>query len=253
MDILAAAQMASANEDVNKAKRKLEEASKEHEEASWELREWKQKNPKVFSGEEYSNLHAAVRDREAALEKREAFYLALLTRSGAGPMEIDSFPAQDTGTNSGSISVRESVAQRRPPVSDAMDTHQATTSDKAAIAKDWSVPECHVNEVNAELSSLNLLANADEYFTLPEVSLGKTKVPFPMDGSSLLFWKLGTLSKQDSVQKCLERCLEQRLSVMLGTSGCGKTRTIYEVLSRVFGLYLTVSNNKNDFTLGLAR
>jgi tRNA splicing ligase len=44
---------------------------------------------------------------------------------------------------------------------------------------------------------------------------------------------------------------------MIGTSGCGKTRQIFEVLSKLFGIFFTISDSRipgaDDFTVMMMR
>lgn len=44
----------------------------------------------------------------------------------------------------------------------------------------------------------------------------------------------------------MEKATQQHMLVMLGTSGCGKTRTCYEVLCKTWGIYFTVGSEIID-------
>ena len=54
--------------------------------------------------------------------------------------------------------------------------------------------------------------------------IGGVDIPWFADRPPLLFWKLGSLD----VDTLLYRCLNTELTIMVGTSGCGKTREIFE-------------------------
>jgi hypothetical protein len=98
-----------------------------------------------------------------------------------------------------------------------------------------------------------------ELETLSRVSIENVdgvSVPCFRDSqASLLFWKLGSLN----VDALLNRCVKEKVTIIIGTSGSGKTREIFEVLTRVYGLYFTLKEHvlsgpgSLDFTKMLQR
>ncbi|KAJ3289736.1 hypothetical protein HDU79_003839 [Rhizoclosmatium sp. JEL0117] len=123
--------------------------------------------------------------------------------------------------------------------------------------KGWSVDELSSDQVMHNLSSLfDILlpeSTIPAYVQLNTKVVGNTEVPFFLNQPTLLFWNLGFLNIDD----LLSQCLSQRMTIMVGTSGTGKTRDIFEILTQRFGLFFTVHDyvipGSPDFTNMLQR
>jgi hypothetical protein len=72
-------------------------------------------------------------------------------------------------------------------------------------------------------------------------------VEIPVSGGipTMLFWKLGSLASETS-KNLLDRIKDKAHAVILGTSGCGKTRTVLETLCHTYGLYLTLKETGEE-------
>jgi hypothetical protein len=69
-------------------------------------------------------------------------------------------------------------------------------------------------------------------------------VDIPVTGESpnLLFWNLGEIENYDIDR--LKAIIQDKIrGVIIGTSGCGKTRTIFETLCKTYGLYFNMKKS----------
>ncbi|KAJ3117058.1 hypothetical protein HK098_006368 [Nowakowskiella sp. JEL0407] len=100
----------------------------------------------------------------------------------------------------------------------------------------WSIPSILITDFEDNLKKLLHVSEFEQLKTLSYLTVGNIPIPsFASEKVTLLFWKLGTYD----VVNLLQKCLSNQITVILGTSGCGKTRSIFDVLSLVYGLYFT--------------
>ncbi|KAJ3125479.1 WD repeat-containing protein 1 [Nowakowskiella sp. JEL0407] len=119
---------------------------------------------------------------------------------------------------------------RTNPYSELMTGHDLGERDY------WQTPIVLFTEFQEILNSvLPNLSKVREISTLSYLQLGDLQIPLYYTSVTLLFWKPGTYE----VGELRRKCLENRITAIVGSSGCGKTRSIFDVLSQVFGLYFT--------------
>ncbi|KAI8907866.1 hypothetical protein EDD86DRAFT_208340 [Gorgonomyces haynaldii] len=115
-------------------------------------------------------------------------------------------------------------------------------TEKPPLEKQWSGSDLPLDEVKQELYKLFNTCSFEEwknYCEIPIVTFKNVIYPWYQNSSALLFWKLGEYDVSD----LLTRCTTDRIVAMIGTSGSGKTRSIYEVLTRVYGIYFVATTH----------
>jgi hypothetical protein len=102
----------------------------------------------------------------------------------------------------------------------------------------WSIYLKGFNQVQSEIENIlpsfkKLLVDAELKFR----DFHGTSLPTVDNKPEFLFWKLGELL--DKSAPLLNFLRSKHVVAIIGTSGCGKTRTIYEVLCSCYGLFVT--------------
>jgi hypothetical protein len=111
-------------------------------------------------------------------------------------------------------------------------------------------------EINSYLSTLDVESVSLISNLIFQSKSGEGDVHLPLfdyTNPSILFWKLGSYD----VMPLLQKCSHSELTVILGSSGSGKTRSVFEVLCKIYGIFFTVTDSNmpgtTDFNFMLDR